>query len=274
MAFALCLHAMACSSNACRLRVAIVSNVLMYTQASTPVGQPTTKKAKLNDNTAARRTESAVKVPVKQPQKQKPKKQRPMTPELQLTLAVQNAAKSKHAALGVAAYNKAIAEGTHINPDLYSNLLYLCAGCDDWELPLRHQLIETSPLVEEVMQMAAASSTSDAAESPDGAYAEADAVALHATPNGNVSCNGTDNQGATHNAASLPTAVAIPVLTASTAAANDATASESAPQPERESIADGTDEVAVATTSGRQAPDMSAAELHAAGRTIFAHMQV
>ena len=249
----------------------------MSTQASTSIGQPTTKKAKLNDNTAARRTESAVKVPVKQPQKQKQKKQRPMTPELQLTLAVQNAAKSKHAALGVAAYNKAIAEGTHINPDLYSNLLYLCAGCDDWELPLRQQLIETSPLVEEVMQMAAASSTSDAAESPDGAHAEADAVALHASPNGNVSCNGTDKQAAsaaTHNAASLYTAVAIPVPTASTAAANDATASESAPQPERERIADGTDEAAVASTSGRQAPDMSAAELHAAGRSIFAHMQV
>ena len=250
--------------------------MLSLVQASSAIEQPTTKKAKLNNSTAANRGENAVKAPVKQPQKQKPKKQRPMTPELQLTLAVQNAAKSKHAALGVAAYNKAIAEGTEIKPDLYSNLLYLCAGCDDWELPLRQQLVETSPLVQEIMHMAAASTTSDVAESPDGSGD----VALPANPstNGNVSCNGAEIQAASAagacDAVTVPTAVATSVPTASTGAAIDATASESAFQPGRERCADGQDEAPVASTSGRQEPHMSAAELHAAGRTIFAHMQV
>ena len=91
-----------------------------------------------------------------QKQQQKAKKKRPVTPEHQLLLDVQSAAKAQNPAAAVAVYHAAVAAGTPLNPSLYSTLLYLCAGGESWELPLRQQLTETTPLVQDIMQQAAA----------------------------------------------------------------------------------------------------------------------
>lgn len=197
-----------------------------------------------------------------------------MTPELQLMMDVQSAAKTQQASIGVAAYKKAIAEGTRINPDLYSNLLYLCAGCDDWELPLRQQLIEATPLTQNIMHMAASSDATDTPELND-APQEASNGAAPSPQSGAApppsQCNNLDIQAAKAGVdQEAGTAVVCAEATATTSA--DAAASVSASQSGRGISAAGGEEVA--STAGRDVPSMSAAELHAAGRSIFAHMQV
>ena len=200
-----------------------------------------------------------------------------MTPELQLMMDVQSAAKTQQASIGVAAYKKAIAEGTRINPDLYSNLLYLCAGCDDWELALRQQLIEATPLTQDIMHMAASSDASETPELTD-APQEASKGAVPSPQSGAASppsqCNNTDIQAAKTGGEDqeAATAVVCAEAIATTPVSADTTASNSASQSGRgTSAADGDQ---MASTSGRDVPSMSAAELHAAGRSIFAHMQV
>ena len=112
-----------------------------------------------------------------QKQQQKAKKKKPVTPEHQLLLDVQSAAKAQNPTAAVAVYHAAIAAGTPLNPNLYSTLLYLCAGGESWELPLRQQLTETSPLVEDIMQQAAA----DVAQQEEST-AVADEQAIDTTP--------------------------------------------------------------------------------------------
>ena len=117
----------------------------------------------------------------KQQQQQKAKKQRPITPEHQLLIDVQTAAKTQDPAAGITAYNRAIAEGINVDLSLYSVLLYLCSGGDEWERSLRQQLVETTPLVEDIMQQAAADAAeaeaaTAVADPPAGSHAAAWAV--------------------------------------------------------------------------------------------------
>lgn len=261
-----------------RLLQAPFCPVLQVQESARAPEQHAAKRVKLDDKSIAKQAAPITIPAAKQQQRQKPRKQKPMTPELRLTLDVQAAAKSKQASIGLAAYNKAISEGTRINPDLYSTLLYLCAGCDDWELSLRQQLVETTPLVEEIMQMAHASATPEDTGLPE-TLQEADDAVLTARQNGSgppsSNCNGADSETATaepNKEIAVATAEECSASLASTAPAADATATVPA-QPGSPSSAP-EDGIAVASTSEISASEMTAAQLHAAGRSIFAHMQV
>ena len=267
---------------------------------------PVQKRQKLEDANAAPQAHAkahvVVAVPVKQAQKQKAKKKRPMTPELQLIVDIQAAAKTKQPSIGLAAYNKAVADGTQINPDLYSTLLYLCAGGDDWELPLRRQLTETSPLVQEVMDMAHTDehSNHDAGNADALLGAAATSAAQDSSgprqqqqqpppPDGDVAASTGSRVGASTASGALasptfaPRPAEVSASTASsepsTSAAEPKVSSAKGPMPDAEpkvSSAKGPtpDEEAVAASpSRRDVPPMSAVELHSVGRTIFAQMQ-
>lgn len=194
-----------------------------------------------------------------------------MTPGLQLTLDVQAAAKSKQAHIGIAAYHKAIAEGTHISPDLYSTLLYLCAGCDDWDLPLREQLIETSPLVNDIMRMAETSAATETATSSE-AMNHANGSTRGPNQNGSVSHASQHSIGDSQIVSETNGSSTVATTGGSSACIASSIATLPAQSLSSSSTAD--NEAAVTSTSGRDTPEMSTAELCEAGRSIFEHMQV
>lgn len=197
--------------------------------------------------------------PKKQQQQQKAKKQRPITPEHQLLIDVQTAAKTQDPAAGITAYNRAVAEGINVDLSLYSVLLYLCSGGDEWERSLHQQLVETTPLVESIMQQAATS----AAEA-EAATAVAEDTAASSSNNGPPAvANG--EQGGTPTAADLPSG------------------SPGTPDAAGGANTTAVDAVTTATECGQEGTKtqvatavivkMSPAELHQAGRSIFDQMQ-
>ena len=258
--------------------------------------QPVQKRQKVETANAPPQTPAKANVtvaaPVKQAQKQKTKKKRPMTPELQLIVDIQAAAKTKQPSIGLAAYNKAIADGTQINPDLYSTLLYLCAGGDDWELPLRQQLTETSPLVQEVMKM----SQADDHSRQDVGHADPpvlDAAATSATQDSSPTQQQQRQQlpqpqqapdvktGASNGAATASAVTGSPTLAAlltefSASTASDARSPSAAEHKLSSATAPTTaeEEAAIASPPATDLQPMTAAELHSIGRSIFAQMQV
>ena len=198
--------------------------------------------------------------PKQQQQQQKAKKQRPITPEHQLLIDVQTAAKTQDPAAGITAYNRAIAEGINVDLSLYSVLLYLCSGGDEWERSLHQQLVETTPLVESIMQQAAA----DVAEA-EAATAVAEDTAASSSNNGRPAvANG--EQSNTPTAADLP---------AGSPGTPDATGGANTTAVDAVTTAAGLGhegtkmQVAIAVVV-----TMSPAELHQAGRSIFDQMQV
>ena len=192
---------------------------------------------------------------LQQPQ-QRAKKIKPITPEHQLLIDVQMAAKTKDPAAGIAAYKHAVAAGIKVQPDLYSTLLYLCAGGDSWELPLRHQLVETSPLVQDIMQRAAADATqsetatagADHTAAPISNGAAATAVAITASADTNTAAPRSSSSNTT------------------SAAAGSSNGNGTAVSP---SASEGGADVAAAVVAV-----MSPIELNQAGRSIFDEMQV
>ena len=196
-----------------------------------------------------------------QQQQPKAKKQKVITPEHQLLIDVQTAAKTRNPAAGVAAYKQALAAGVSVNPQLYSVLLYLCSGGDEWEQPLRRQLVGTTPLVEDIMQKAAADAAAataataaaeGAAVSSSSDGSPATAVATSAQPNNSAAAG----QGPGSPSTSAGNGNGTDIATVSTATGGAA------------HRACGSDEAAAST------PSMSAAQLHEAGRSIFEDMQV
>ena len=206
-----------------------------------------------------------------------------MTPEHQLLVSVQAAAKNKDPAAGVAAYHLATAAGTKIHPDLYSTLLYLCSGGDAWELSLRQQLTESTPLVEDIMRRAAAdaaaqleaAATAEAAQqaalsSPESSAATAveeapTAQTQAASPS--VAANG--NQHATAVAASPaskspPACAEVPSVGAAMSTAGAGSTAHGVP---------GADASATAVEAA-SLPQLTPSQLREQGRAIFDHMQV
>lgn len=199
-----------------------------------------------------------------------------MTPEHQLLVNVQAAAKSKNPAAGVAAYHAAVAVGIKIQPDLYSTLLYLCSGGDAWELPLRQQLTESTALVEDIIQQAAADV---AAQQEEDAAAGADQQAALVSP-----------------ASSRTTAVGEPIALAQTALPSAAPnenghATAVAPpsvagskSPVAGAIVNSAGGVMPAAVAGSAShalpgrsdslPQLTPSQLRQEGRAIFDHMQV
>lgn len=228
-------------------------------------------------------------------QQQKVKKKKPLTPEHQLLVNVQAAAKSKNAAAGVAAYHAAIAAGTKIQPDLYSTLLYLCSGGDAWELPLRQQLTESTALVEDIMQRAAA----DAAQQEEACTAEADALAnpdasAATTVGGSISPAPTQTALTSAQAAADGNGYATAVATLSVAGGTSTptgigkitgvellsadggaptavggSSQASASQTGKDNIA-----AAVAAVEAASLPQLTPFQLREEGQAIFDHMQV
>ena len=195
-----------------------------------------------------------------QQQQQKAKKQKPITPAHQLLIDIQTAAKTQDPAAGITAYNRAVAEGINVDPSLYSVLLYLCSGGDEWERSLRQQLVETTPLVEDIMQQAAA----DAAKAEAATAVAEDAAALSSNTSPPTVANGA--QGNTPTAADLP--LGSPGTPDANCSAN--TTAVDAVATAAGCGQDGTKtQVAVAVIV-----KMSPAELHQAGRSIFDQMQV
>ena len=196
----------------------------------------------------------------KQQQQQKAKKQRPITPEHQLLIDVQTAAKTQDPAAGIKAYNHAVAEGINVDLSLYSVLLYLCSGGDKWERALHQQLVETTPLVEGIMQQAAA----DVAEA-EAATAVADDAAASSSNNGLLAvANG--EQRSTPTAADLPSGSP---GTPDAAGGADTTAVDAVT-----TAAGCGDEGTKTQVATAVIVMMSPAELHQAGRSIFDQMQV
>jgi len=196
----------------------------------------------------------------KQRQQQKAKKQRPITPEHQLLIDVQTAAKTQDPAAGITAYNRTVTEGINVDLSLYSVLLYLCSGGDEWERALHQQLVETTPLVESIMQQAAA----DVAES-EAATAVAEGAAASSSHTGpTVAASG--EQGNTPTAADLPSGSP---GTPDAAGGADTTAVEGVT-----TAAGCGDEGTKTQVATAVIVMMSPAELHQAGRSIFDQMQV
>ncbi len=198
--------------------------------------------------------------PKQQQQQQKAKKQRPITPEHQLLIDVQTAAKTQDPAAGITAYNRAVAEGINVDLSLYSVLLYLCSGGDEWERALHQQLVETTPLVESIMQQAAA----DVAEA-EAATAVAEDAAASSSNNGPLAvANG--EQGHTPTAADLPSGSP---GTPDAAGGANITAVDAGTTAAGCGHEETKTQVAAAVIV-----KVSPAELHQAGRSIFDQMQV
>ena len=68
-----------------------------------------------------------------QQQQQRRKKQKPMSPEIEVRLAIQMAAREGSVDTGLAAYDRAKEQGLRLSLDSYATLLFLCSGGDDWE---------------------------------------------------------------------------------------------------------------------------------------------
>lgn len=206
-----------------------------------------------------------------------------MTPEHSLLVSVQAAAKTKNPAAGVAAYHAAIAAGTNIHPDLYSTLLYLCSGGDDWELPLRQQLTESTPLVKDIMQRAAAD------------VAQQEALAAEASLQSDINSPVSSAATAVGETVSVCPASPLPQTAASDgsgygmAVASASTASVKSPSAGTESVSAvagptssasqtvaGTDgsAAAVAAVDAPTLPQLTPFQLQEEGRAIFDHMQV
>ncbi|KAL0027358.1 hypothetical protein WJX79_004098 [Trebouxia sp. C0005] len=204
-------------------------------------------------------TQQSPQQPKQQQQQQKAKKQRPITPEHQLLIDVQTAAKTRDPAAGITAYNRAVAEGISVDLSLYSVLLYLCSGGDEWECPLHQQLVEKTPLVESIMQQAAA----DVAEAQAATAVAEDVAVLSSDTSTPAATNG--EQGSTPTAADLP---------ADSPGTPDATDGANTTAVDADNTAAGCGlegtktQVAVAVVV-----KMSPAELHQAGRSIFDQMQ-
>ncbi|DBA87294.1 TPA: hypothetical protein ACH3X1_004352 [Trebouxia sp. C0004] len=195
----------------------------------------------------------------KQQQQQKAKKQRPITPAHQLLIDIQTAAKTQDPAAGITAYNRAVADGINVDLSLYSVLLYLCSGGDEWEQSLHQQLVETTPLVESILQQAAA----DVAQAEAATAVAEDSAALSSNNGPPAKANG--EQGSTPTAADLPSGS--PGTPDATGSAN--TTAVDAVTTASESGQEGT-KTPVATAV---IVKMSPAELHQAGRSIFDQMQ-
>lgn len=216
-------------------------------------------------------------------QQQKPKKKRPMTPEHRLLVSVQAAAKTRNPAAGVAAYHGAIAAGTRVHPDLYSTLLYLCSGGDEWELPLRQQLTESTPLIQDIMQRAAADAAQQEALAA-GASQQADLGSPESLPTTAVGepvaapassaspTAASKGNGQTTAVASFPTASS----KFSSAGAELLSDNQSAST----AVAGSASSAAQAVTSTDAAveasalPQLTPAQLQKEGRAIFDQMQV
>ena len=165
---------------------------------------------------------------------------------------MQTAAKTQDPAAGLAAYSQAQAAGTSVNPDLFSTLLYLCSGGDSWELSLRQQLVESTPLVDDILQRVAA-----AAAEAENATAVAVETAAGSEPTTAVATDGAGGHSpAAQGSAANGHSIAVECLT---------TASSPASQ---ENLGGNESGSAVAQ------PPMSFTELNKAGRAIFEHMQV
>ncbi|KAA6426205.1 MAG: Pentatricopeptide repeat-containing, partial [Trebouxia sp. A1-2] len=170
-----------------------------------------------------------------------------------------SAAKTRDPAAGITAYNRAVAEGISVDLSLYSVLLYLCSGGDEWECPLHQQLVEKTPLVESIMQQAAA----DVAEAQAATAVAEDVAVLSSDTSTPAATNG--EQGSTPTAADLP---------ADSPGTPDATDGANTTAVDADNTAAGCGlegtktQVAVAVVV-----KMSPAELHQAGRSIFDQMQ-
>ena len=203
-------------------------------------------------------------------QQQKVKKKKPMTPEHQLLINVQAAAKSKNPAAGVAAYHAAVAAGTSIHPDLYSTLLYLCSGGDAWELPLRQQLTESTALIEDIMQTAAANV---AAQQEEAATAGVDQQAAR----GSADASAAGESNAPTQTTSQ-TAAASGSGPATAVASSSVTGSKSPPADPEMVSANGAMSTAVAGSApaaeAASLPQLTPSQLREEGRAIFEHMQV
>ena len=210
-----------------------------------------------------------------------------MTPEHQLLVNVQAAAKTKNPAAGVAAYHAAVAADTSIHPDLYSTLLYLCSGGDVWDLPLRQQLTESTALVEDIMQRAAADVAAQQEE--EAASAASDQQAALGSPVSSSPIAVGEPTASTHTA--LPPAAANGNGHATAVALPSATGSDSPSAGAEVMSADGVmptavagfashalpgrdDPAAAVAASAASLPHLTPSQLREQGRAIFDHMQV
>ena len=222
--------------------------------------------------------------PQRPKQQQKTKKKKPMTPEHQLLVNVQAAAKTKNPAAGIAAYHAAIAAGTNIHADLYSTLLYLCSGGDEWELPLRQQLTESTALVEDIMQRAAADVAAQQEE--EAATAGADQEAALGSPDASAATAAGELNAPTQTTLLLSQSTAADGNGHATAVASPSvTGSKSPPAGSEMITASGATATAVAGSASHPAtavaaveaaslPQLTPSQLREEGRAIFDHMQV
>ena len=72
---------------------------------------------------------SPAKQPQQQQQRRKPKK---MTPEIEVRVAIQNAARDNDPKAALAAYDRAKAESIPLKEDVLHNLLFVCSGGNTW----------------------------------------------------------------------------------------------------------------------------------------------
>ena len=218
-------------------------------------------------------------------QQQKVRKKKPMTPEHQLLVNVQEAAKTQNPAAGVAAYRAAIAANTNIHPDLYSTLLYLCSGGDAWELPLRQQLTESTALVEDIRQRAAADVAAQqeeeeavtAAADQQAVLGSPDASAATAAGASNSSAQATSplSQMAAAKGSGHATAVGSPTVAGSKSpptVSEMVTANGATPTAVAGSVSHPA--TAVAAVEAASLPQLTPSQLREEGRAIFDHMQV
>lgn len=162
--------------------------------------------------------------------------------------------------MGITAYKRAVAEGINVDLSLYSVLLYLCSGGDEWERALHQQLVKTTPLVESIMQQAAA----DVAEAKAATAVAEDTAALSRNNGLLAVANGEHSN--------TPTAADLPVGSPGTP---DAAGGAITTAVDGVTTAAGCKEEGTKTqVAAAVIVKMSPAELHQAGRSIFDQMQV
>ncbi|KAK9829084.1 hypothetical protein WJX72_003811 [[Myrmecia] bisecta] len=92
-------------------------------------GPPGSSSARQNGTGGATAQQAAAVAPKQQ---QKRKKAKKMTPETEICVAIQTAAKDGDPKAALAAYDRAMAEQIPIKEDVLNNLLFLCAGGNSW----------------------------------------------------------------------------------------------------------------------------------------------
>ena len=185
--------------------------------------------------------------------------------------------------------------GLYHNSVVACEPLYLCAGGDDWEVPLRQELVESTPLVQEIMQKAAAANAAEVKATAEGALtpavvdhpanpyisngADDTAMVAAVTPNDTANTVSIPNKktepSTTTPPTNAPSKSAPPSKNLATSANGNGSATPGDRLESPAGLQASTDAVnSDAEQSGAAVTVLSPAELHTAGRAIFDNMQV